>query len=212
MNRRRVFDRGALFVIAAASIACTTGEGEGWVKSDQLFVEDCWSGPFDLDPTFFAANPHREESMLIRVQRGDDLEEVSDGLIVLVSDLDYVKGQLGRPLTVGLPPGVSPPGIPIKLDPDPARVSLTLYLHDTCHVQNGSLFSIGGKITFDSIFSGSLDESEAEDRLTEATFEAAFADPRKAEPDGTWEEGKVSTVTGMFRFFFQRGQPAQPFP
>jgi len=44
-------------------LACSVGEGEGWVRSDRLVIEDCWDGPFDLQPTFFGANPHREEEI-----------------------------------------------------------------------------------------------------------------------------------------------------
>jgi hypothetical protein len=57
----------AVALLAAISSACTVGEGEGWVKSDKLYIEDCWNGPFDLDPDFFGANPYREESLLIRL-------------------------------------------------------------------------------------------------------------------------------------------------
>lgn len=193
-------------------LGCSTGEGEGEVRSDRLFVEDCWNGPFDLGPTFFGANPYKD-TQLIRVQRGDNLEEVSDGLIVLVDETSTIRQQLlGQPIPVGLPPGVSPPGIPVKLNPDPPIVHLALYLHDTCHEQNGSLYSLDGEITFDSLFSGDPNEDEGNDRLTEATFSATFADPRNVLPDGQVDAEKSSQVTGWFRFFFQRGQPAQPFP
>ena len=39
-------------------------------------------------------------------------------------------------------------------------------------------------------------------------------DPRDATQgaDGTYTLPDQSRVTGYFRFFFQRGQPAQPFP
>jgi hypothetical protein len=202
----------ALLVAAAVSLAglgCTTGEGEGSVTSDQLFVEGCWNGPFDLAPTFFAALPTGQNSLIIRVQRGDDFEEVSDGLAVLVNDLEAVRASLGVPLEVGIPRGVSPPGVPIELDSDPPKVNLTLYLHDTCHLQNGAIYSIEGDITFQSIFSGDPSESNAEDRLTEATFSATFADPRKLVESAS---APTSLVSGDFSFYFQRGQPAQSFP
>jgi hypothetical protein len=202
----------ALLLAAAVSLAglgCTTGEGSGSVESRQLFVEGCWNGPFDLDPTFFAALPTGQNSLIIRVQRGDDFEEVSDGLAVLVNDLEAVRASRGVALDVGVPRGVSPPGVPIELDPDPPKVNLTLYLHDTCHLQNGAIYSTEGTITFQSLFSGDPSESNAEDRLTEATFSATFADPRKLAESGS---APTSVVFGNFSFYFQRGQPAQTFP
>jgi len=195
--------------LGLASLACTTGEGEGEVKSEQLFVEDCWDGGFDLQPSFFGGNPFREQSLVIRVQRGDNLKEVSDGLNVLISDLQAVRnGQLGQTIRVG-----RPPGIVNTFEADPSPVTLILYLHDTCHEQNGTLYSVGGTITFSSLFSGDPNEDDADDRLTEAEFSVEFVNPGDYGAlvlgDG---EVRTSIVEGWFRFFFQRGQPAQPFP
>lgn len=203
--------------------ACSTGEGGGWVRSDRLYVEECWNGPFDLKPTFFAANPYREEELLIRIQRGDNIQELSDGLSVHVSDIGKIRDQLlGQAIEVGLPPGVTPPGVPIEADADPPLVSLALYLHNTCHAENGTIYAVGpdrvvgasppSTITFTWLFSGDPNEDNADDRRTEATFEAVFADPRDLDSDGTIPAEKVSVVSGSFRFFFQRGPPAQPFP
>jgi hypothetical protein len=205
---------GCLAFLASAALGlggCTTGEGRGWVKSEQLFIEKCWSGSFDLRPDFFAALPFDEESLFIRIQRGENNAEVSDGVLVLVRELKDIRQMVGTPIPVGLPAGVSPPGVPLERDVDPTRVSLTLYLHATCHGQSADVYAINGSITFRSLFSGNVNEPDAEDRLTEAEFSAEFADPRKADPDGTFGEGLVSRVEGYFRFYFQRGQPAQPF-
>ena len=200
-------------LVGVLSGACTTGEGEGWVRSDRLYIEDCWNGPFNLRPTFFGANPYREESLLIRVQRGDNLQEVSDGLTVVVSDLAGIRdGSLDQPIPVGLPPGVAPYGTPVSSGAEPVQVSLGLYLHDTCHAENGTVYSLSGTITFHSLFSGDPNESEAADRLTDADFDATFADPREMAADGSVDASTTSAVRGHFRFFFQRGQPAQPFP
>ncbi len=204
-------------LIAAASwllLGCTTGEGEGWVRSDRLFVEDCWNGKFDLQPDFFGTNP-AGDTQTIRVQRSDNIEEVSDGLIVLVDHVsDIRRNRLGQDIGVGLPVGVHPPGtgLPQTPSPNPPLVSLSLYLHDTCHLQNGTLYSINGTIAFKALFSGDPNEANSDDRLTDATFQAQFADPRDLQSDGTYPPDRVSTVKGWFRFFFQRGQPAQPFP
>jgi hypothetical protein len=198
-------------LVASLALGCSVGDGEGWVRSDRLFIEDCWSGTFDLGPDFFAGNSFRGESVLFRVQRGDNIEELSDGLVIVVNDLQELRGQLGVPVEVGLPPGVQPPGQPVVADPEPPSVSLGLYLHDSCHVQNGTVYSIAGNITFSSLWSGDQNEETADERLTEASFDATFADPRLLVGEGSADPNLSSRVTGYFRFFFQRGQPAQPF-
>jgi hypothetical protein len=206
--------RIAACLLALAPLACTVGEGEGDVTSDHLYVNGCWNGPFDLQPDFFGANPDQSTSLMIRVQRGDNIEDVSDGLDVLVNDLQTVRMELNTPVKVGMPPGVSPPGVPIVFNPDPPKVSLSLYLHHTCHQQNGTIYSVSGTITFKSLFSGDLNEGSSEDRLTDATFtDVSFADPRElaAAADSTAAAALTSLVSGHFRFFFQRGQPSQPF-
>ncbi len=208
-----LFVRSALCLALLTPLGCTVGEGEGSVTSDHLYVAGCWNGAFDLGPDFFGANPDPGESLLIRVQRGDNVEDVSDGLIVAVTDLPEVRMHLNEPLPVGMPRGVTPSGVPIVYNPDPPKVSLSLYLHNTCHQQNGTIYSIDGTITFASLFSGDLNEGSSENRLTDATFTASFADPRELADvtDDTERAALTSTVTGNFRFFFQRGQPSQPF-
>jgi hypothetical protein len=206
--------RLALCLGLLAPLGCTVGEGEGSVTSQDLYVTGCWKGAFDLRPDFFGANPDPGESLIIRVQRGDNVEDVSDGLIVAVNDLPEVRMHLNEAIPVGLPRGVTPSGVPIVYDPDPPKVSLVLYLHNTCHQQNGTIYSTSGFITFSSLFSGDLNEGSSENRLTDATFsDVSFADPRELADvtDPKERDDLTSTVTGRFRFFFQRGQPSQPF-
>ncbi|HLV68464.1 MAG TPA: hypothetical protein VKY73_21760, partial [Polyangiaceae bacterium] len=168
-----------LLLSLSALCGCSVGEGEGWVVSDRLYMEDCWNGPFDLGPNFFAANPFREEHLIIRVQRGDAIEERSDGLTVLVNDLQELRQRSGEPVSIGLPVGVAPPGTPIVETETPPKVSLTLYLHNSCHLQNAAIHSLSGEIVFNALYSGNPAESHADRRLTEATFEAQMADPRQ---------------------------------
>lgn len=197
---------------ALAALGCSVGAGEGWVRSNKLYVQNCWNGKFNLQPTFFGDNPYDDDQM-IRVQRGDNIEEVSDGLDVLVTGVSAIrKSEIGQPIQVGLPAGVTPPGVPVTYNPNPPPVSLTLYLHDTCHVQNGTVYSLSGTITFASLFSGNPNESNAANRLTDATFDATFGDPRDMLTNGQPNPAHESDVQGHFRFYFQRGQPAQPFP
>lgn len=196
--------------LALGAVGCTVGDGSGDVKTDRLYLPGCWNGPFDLKPDFFAANPYREEQLIIRVQRGDNNEEQSDGLVVVVSDITAVHDKLGTPLEVGLPPGVVPPGYPARGGPAPL-VTLSLYLHQTCHEQNSATYSVSGSITFNSLFSGNPNEEDSDARFTDAEFNVQFADPRELVDTQDPSAATSADVNGNFRFFFQRGQPAQPF-
>lgn len=199
---------------------CTfVGQGEGEVTSDRLLAPTCWEGAYDLEPSFFATVPFRDEQQ-IRVQRGGDFVEVSDGVDILVNDVPSIReGMLGQPINVGLPLQLLKEVDPsITNAPDP-QVSLSLYLLFSCHNQNIVLYAIDGTITFDALFSGDPNESQGSNKLTDARFEVTLADPRDAILEGTPRQGniivpadKTSTLTGWFRFNFQRGQPGQPFP
>lgn len=214
----------ALRLLAVASLmastvyGCGTGEGVGQVYSDQLHVDNCWDGPFNLEPNFFGGVSHLS-SFQIRVQHGSDLEEVSDGVSILVEDVHKIRGdgdnqsQLGLPLRVGLPPDVTPPGTPPSIDRSPPTVHMTLYLHRTCHAQVAALYAVDGYIVFDHLFNGDPNETSADERLTEAHFDVVVTDPRKQPPGGgPIPREDLSHIQGWFRFYFERGQPAQPFP
>jgi hypothetical protein len=221
-------------------VGCSTGQGAGSVTSDKLYVENCWDGPFNLQPTFFASDPF-QDTQEIRIQRGDRTVEESDGVILTVNDVSKIRSsELETEIPLGLPVGVRPPGFPIIVNPDPPQVNLSLYLNDTCHLQNGALYAVSGSIVFHSLFSGNKNENNADARLTNAEFTATVTDPRDATigigsagsgdagADGGADAGPVtslpgqptivynaaheSKVVGNFRFYFQRGIPAQPFP
>lgn len=199
-------------LLALSLLSCSVGEGKGDVTSDRLLAEGCFDGPYNLGPNFFASSPYRQ-TQTIRLQRSDDLVDNSDGLQILVTDTARIRNQLGQPFKVGLPPAVRPPGVPIQPDPDPPIVQISLYLHETCHGQNITLHAVQGTITFRHLFSGDLTENDADDRLSEAFFEVEVADPREQPADGGEVPAeKRSKLNGWFRFFFERGQPAQPFP
>ena len=183
------------------------------MTSERLVVKDCWEGTFDLGPSFFGANAFNSEQLSIRIQRGDNSQEVSDGLEVSIRELqDLRKTKLGQAVAVALPPGVRPTGSDWPVDPNPSPVSLALYLHDTCHAQNGALYAVSGTITFAHLFSGNPNETNGDDRLTEASFEASFADPRDAAVDGTFKSTDLSVVKGWFRFYFSAVNPLSRFP
>jgi len=207
----------AALVLFVFATGCSLGQGEGEVKSDALVARDCWYDAYDLRPDFFAAIPYRE-TLNMRVQRGTDLQEVSDGLAVLVEDVAWVRRDfLDKPLQVTLPPGVLPPGAlspPPPPDDQPA-MHVSLYLQKSCHNQNVILYAVSGTITFHSLFSGDPNEAEATEKYTDGEFDIQMGDPRDAPVGSTANkipEELQSRVTGFFRFYFERGQPGQPFP
>ena len=142
-------------VVSLATVlfpACSLGQGSGNV-SGTLDVPQCWSGPFDLKPDFFAAVPSTAGAMQLRIQHGGDYETFSDGLAILVDDAGRVRGDpladgtaraslLGEALGVALPPGVRPAGVPVTPIADPAIVHATMYLGRTCRTQNVALYAI----------------------------------------------------------------------
>jgi hypothetical protein len=207
--------RAALaLLLACASTACTfVGQGEGEVTSSMLTVPECWTGPFDLSPDFFASVPFRETQQ-IRVQRGSDIQEVSDGVAILVNDTPKIRESLlGQSIEVGLPPKLLNEIAPGAALPEAPEVSLALYLQFSCHNQNIVLYAMSGTIVFSSLFSGDPSEDEGSEKFTDATFDVVMADPRDANPmDLVVPPEKTSPLTGSFRFHFQRGQPGQPFP
>jgi hypothetical protein len=206
--------------LCVGALGCSVGQGEGFVRSEDLFVDDCWEGKFDLRPTFFAANPF-EQTLTIRVQRGERDIQVSDGFSMLVNDVSMIRAAgLGMRLPLGLPVGVSPLGFPLEDVPDPPAASLSLYLNNSCNGQNAQLLAVSGWVEFGRLFSGNLNEENVEDRLTEGSFEATIVDPRDALPRADGESGpaysypmeRTSVLVGEFSFVFHRGTPAQPFP
>ncbi len=261
-----------LFVAGLLITGCSLGEGTGEVKSDRLFAHECWGqvdgggNPseevYDMQPDFFAANPYRS-TVQIRVQRGNDLEEVSDGLAVLIDDVPKIRAALavartlkssdagvedagapdpGSPMAcpgagpptgslgphadgsatfqVALPAGVTPPGSPSVPPPDlledPPIVHVSLYLHRSCHNQNTVLYAVSGTVTFTSLFSGDPNESSAAEKLIDVTkLDLQVGDIRDV-PLGAYPReipcALQSRIQGKFKFYFDRGQPAQPFP
>ncbi len=68
-------------------------------------------------------------------------------------------------------------------------------------------------IVFDNLFDGNPDEADAQKRLTTAHFTFYLADPRDICPGGIGPPPRCrGYLTGDFKFYFERGRPAQPFP
>lgn len=136
-------------LLAATAPACSQGEGEGYI-SGTLDIPSCWTGRFVLHPDFLAAEPYRD-AITLRIQSGSDFQSFSDGVSILVNDATKIRpnasksfaGKYGVPLRVDLPPDVTPPGTPIKPDPDPALVGMTMYLQRSCRTQTVTLQAVG---------------------------------------------------------------------
>ncbi|HTQ43859.1 MAG TPA: hypothetical protein VMI75_13950 [Polyangiaceae bacterium] len=146
--------RAGLVAVSAAVVApaCSLGSGTGSC-SGTLNLPDCWQGPYDMHPDFFAAVPSSNGAMQIRIQHGGDNETFSDGLMILIDDYGEVRGDptssgasrpslLGKSLVVTLPAGVTPPGVPVTPRPTPSIVHATLYLDATCRTQNDALYAV----------------------------------------------------------------------
>ena len=98
-------------------------------------------------------------------------------------------------------------------NPDPPRVHLASYFHNTCREQISTLHAVRGVIVFEHLFNGDRNEPNAEQRLSSAVFDVVVADPRRQPPGGgPIHEDSLSRLTGWFQFYFERGQPGQPFP
>lgn len=257
---------------ALGQMGCSLGQGTGEVSSDNLYAHECWgqagdagSTPvearYELQPDFFAAIPYRS-TVQLRIQHGNDLQEVSDGLSVLIDDVPKVRAALtvarslraldagvedaGAPppgppdacatvvtpdplgphangtatFQVALPSGVTPPGSPAvpptDLLEDPPIVHIAFYLQRSCHNQNTVLYAVSGTITFSSLFSGDPNEASAAEKLINVTkFDLQVGDLRDV-PLGSYPREipceLQSRLQGKFKFYFDRGQPAQPFP
>lgn len=254
-------------IAALLSTACSVGQGEGGVASDRLLAKDCWCSGYSLSPNFFAAVPYRD-TVQMRVQRGTDLTETSDGLSVLVNDVKRIRGErggdslLGKPVAVTVPqhieilggertwdPGLGcapvpepdpdggpgsgivqsewpepcdtskllpeQPGEVIYDDPDHPLVHLSLYLQQSCHNQNVVLQALRGRILFTSLYSADPNEPVGSERYSQAVFDVEVGDlndtPLGMKPKDIPPE-KRSNVKGCFQFYYERGQPGQPFP
>ena len=215
---------------------CTiVGQGEGQVRSDHLYAIDCWDGEFELRPDFFAAVPF-DDTMTLRIQRGNDLQEFSDGMVLTVDGVSDIRpvactlnsdcasgtcgadgmceaeDRRGQPVRVGLPPQLAMELAPAEPQ-EPAPVSLSIFLNFSCRSKNTTLYAIDGTIVFNELFSNDPNENDGDEKITDATFDVTVADPRDA-PAGTLDvpADRTTRLTGDFSFVFQRGQPGQPFP
>ncbi|MFW5925587.1 MAG: hypothetical protein ACOC9O_03095 [Myxococcota bacterium] len=190
----------AVLVALAGVAGCSVGVGEGsatgqvWAPTCDLDGDD-----YDMEPSFFGADVLVDGADLleIRMQRGSDRPEVSDGLVVQVNGASTVHAMLGTPIDLS------------DTDAD-ALAEMSLYLNDTCPFEIGdpaeapvAYVSTGGTLTFSAIYAPEVDDSG---KVITATFE----DVELVDPADPAERRAV--LSGDFDFIFSRGRPAQPFP
>ena len=214
---------GVVAGLGLVAAACAVGKGEGWVHGE-LNVPGCDQdlSHYDMNADFFGANAVNGQ-MTIRIQHGGDYQEYADSVTIAVQDIEYVNRQIeassADPRTAVIPVQLErPPGSPVSLAPPLVRLSLSL--RSTCgtHIYNPLgdepqvvLSATSGTVTFTSIVHGDLSSRDTNSKRIEGTFDVTVEDPRNySAPDGT--KTPTSHLTGYFKFFYQRGGPAQPFP
>lgn len=146
---RRILAGGlaiAAVTLATSESGCSVGSGVGSVTGD-LFVNDCWSGKFDLQPDFFGATPSpNDDTLTLRIQRGSDYITFSDGVSILVTHVtelrEAIEASGPQALSVSLPPAVVPPGVPVTPNPSPPTVQFALYLQQTCRPATPALYAM----------------------------------------------------------------------
>lgn len=201
--------RGILaLVVGVVAGACSVGQGAGeigGVVHDTLCeVEE---PDYQLDPTFFSADVVEDRGdsageiargLSMRIQRGSFREGDSDGLLVLVRDANEIaRASLGTPIEIT---GTAD-----------SPVQLTLYLNQTCESGFPDEFwqiplvigAHAGTITFDAIYAPDIASDETE--ISATLTDVLFVDPERPTE-------RFALFSGTFRFFYQRGRPAQLFP
>jgi hypothetical protein len=149
-----VFSRHEAVLLLALGLAgCSVGGGEGEINGSAVATDFCGldNADYQLVPSFFSAELV-EGSMSLRVQRGSELEQFADGLMILVRDVNDIKQ--------------ARIGLPVRLDGDwLSPVQMTFYLNDSCpagfpsdHRRRAVMMeAVGGTITFNEIYAPDLE-------------------------------------------------------
>ena len=199
--------------LGAPTVAsCTVGKGEGSVHGS-LQVTGCAGkdlSSYDMGADFFGGLA-TDNQLVIRIQQGGGIQEYADSLTIGIQDTNEVEQNLGVPLPVALerPPGSAP-------NVRPPLIQATLSLRATCGARKLApgddpavvLHAVRGTVTFSYILHGDVQSRDTNSKRIEGVFDLDVEDPRG------WGTAGVSTghISGFFKFFYQRGGPAQPFP
>lgn len=181
---------GIALLLAAPLSSCAAGEGEGEVTG-AVFVPECGidNTAWELRPNFFVQDPW-ENTAVIRVQHGSNYQDLSNGLVISVRDVDAVRASFGSP---------------IDLAAEDAPVTVTLTLDGTCRPARRDpsvlLVARAGTITFDALYDPRTDDG----RETSGTIDGLVMD------DGE-EPASTAELSGYFTFLFARGRPGQRYP
>lgn len=177
-------------LLVSCLTACQGGEGDGEVTGVVVVPECGIDNPdWDLRPSFFVQDPW-ENTAVIRIQRGSNYQDLSNGLVISIRDVDAVRASFGTP---------------IDLAAEDAPVTVTLTLDGTCRPARRDpsvlLIARSGSITFDALYDPRADDG----RETSGTLEGLVMD------DGE-DPASTAELSGYFTFLFARGRPGQRYP
>lgn len=174
-----------LLAVSTASVSsCSNNSGDSGSLSGVLNVPGCWVGSYNLYPNFFAATPYLA-TLELRIQRGGDYETFSDGAEILIDNTStIIPNEYGKPLSVSLPAGVTPVGVPLAANPNPSIVHFSLYLQATCQIQDVALYALDA-VTLGPSGSCDLDDDGGPPACPGST--SGLADVDGGPPDGSTE-------------------------
>ena len=146
-NRRMCRCAGGLG--RATAPACSQGEGEGSIRGT-LDVPNCWTGRVRAPARLPRGGPRTATRITLRIQSGSDFQSFSDGLTILINDRTKIRpiprraspGSTAKPLACRPSPEVTPPGVPVKAEAEPALVNMALYLQRSCRTQTVTLHAV----------------------------------------------------------------------
>jgi hypothetical protein len=183
-----------LVLLVGCSVGQGRGEATGSITSMVCGIRD---QDLDIRPTFFGAQVSANRTLNIRIQRGSNLEEFSDGFYIQVRDVtDVEQHRLGLPIEI--------------TDEYGAPVQMVLFYNETCksgfpndrRTQASIFHARSGTVQFDAVYAPEVDAGAAK-------IQGHFEDVQFT---GFNESDEFATLSGTFSFFYQRGSPAQVFP
>jgi len=193
VSSREVYVSSCSVLLLALIAGCSLGNGEGSAVG-QVWAPECGleGEPFSLEPDFFAMQPSTSVEIIdIRIQRGSDLPNLSNGISVFIAEPEMVKDEML--------------GVDLEIELLDSPVEMTLYLNSTCSrlSQLPVVYrAVSGTIRFDELFVLWVSN---DNELTSAVFtDVEFVDTAD-------RDNRRAVLSGDFSFLFERGRPAQNF-